>query len=140
MEIRELMTQDVEIIGPNASLTEAAQKMKALDIGLIPVCDGEKLTGMLTDRDITVRAAAEGLNPTTTKVGDVMTKEVAYCFEDQDVEEVASAMEAKQIRRMPILNRDKRLVGIVALGDLAVHTNELAAQALKEISQTDPKR
>ena len=142
MEIREIMTQGVEMVRPNISLQEAAKKMKALDIGLIPVCDGEKLKGMLTDRDITVRATAEGLNPTTTKVAEVMTTDVAYCFEDQDVEEAAGIMEAKQIRRIPILDRNKRLVGIISLGDLALHTpaNDLSAQALKEISHPAPKR
>jgi len=142
MEIREIMTQSVEMVSPTVSLQEAAQKMKALDIGLIPVCDGAKLKGMLTDRDITVRATAEGLNPKKTKVAEVMTTDVAYCFEDQDVEEAAGLMEAKQIRRMPILDRNKRLVGIISLGDLAIHThtNDLAAQALKEISHPDPKR
>jgi len=142
MEIREIMTLDVEMVRPDVSLQEAAQKMKALDIGLIPVCDGEKLKGMLTDRDITIRATAEGLDPTTTEVADVMTTEVAYCFEDQDVEEAAGIMEAKQIRRMPVLDRNKRLVGIISLGDLAIHTpaSDLSAQALKEISHPAPKR
>src|SRR5215470_8736340 len=142
MQVGEVMTRHVEVIDSNAPLREAASKMKTLDIGLIPVCDGEKLKGMLTDRDITIRATAEGLDPTTTEVADVMTTEVAYCFEDQDVEEAAGIMEAKQIRRMPILDRNKRLVGIISLGDLAIHTpaNDLSAQALKEISHPAPKR
>jgi CBS domain-containing protein len=137
MQLREIMTRDVEIIGPQATLKDAAKRMKELDVGLMPICDGEKLTGMLTDRDITVRAIAEGRNPTKTKVSDIMSPDVAYCFEDQEVEEAVSLMEVKQIRRLPIMSRDKRLVGIVSLGDLAVHTgdSDLAGEALKEVSE-----
>jgi CBS domain-containing protein len=137
MRLGEVMTRDVEVIGSNARLREAAAKMKDLDVGLIPVCDGDELKGTLTDRDITVRATAEGRNPSKTKVSDIMSKEIAYCFEDQEIEEAMSLMEARQIRRLPILNREKRLVGIVSLGDLAVHTgqNELLGETLKEVSR-----
>jgi CBS domain-containing protein len=138
MRLGEVMTRDVEVIGSNAPLKEAAAKMKALDVGLIPVCEGDELKGTLTDRDITVRATAKGRNPSKTKVSDIMSKEeIAYCFEDQEIEEAMSLMEARQIRRLPILNREKRLVGIVSLGDLAVHTgqNELLGETLKEVSR-----
>jgi CBS domain-containing protein len=113
----------------------AAEKMKQLDVGPLPVCDGERLVGMITDRDITVRATAAGRDPKTTKVRDVMTEEVFYCFEDQDLQDAAEMMERAQIRRLLILNRDKRLVGIVSLGDLAVHTGpeELADEELAEV-------
>jgi CBS domain-containing protein len=138
MRLGEVMTRDVEVIGSNAPLKEAAAKMKTLDVGLIPVCEGDELKGTLTDRDITVRATAKGRNPSKTKVSDIMSKEeIAYCFEDQEIEEAMSLMEARQIRRLPILNREKRLVGIVSLGDLAVHTgqNELLGETLKEVSR-----
>ena len=138
MRLGEVMTRDVEVIGLNAPLKEAAAKMKTLDVGLIPVCEGDELKGTLTDRDITVRATAKGRNPSKTKVSDIMSKEeIAYCFEDQEIEEAMSLMEARQIRRLPILNREKRLVGIVSLGDLAVHTgqNELLGETLKEVSR-----
>ena len=137
MEIREIMTRDVEVVAPDESLKGAAGKMRQHDIGLIPVCDGDKLRGVLTDRDITVRATAEGCDPANTKVIDVMSPEIAYCFEDQDVKEAATLMETRQIRRLPILNQDKRLVGIVSLGDIAVHVGdrELSGETLEEVSE-----
>jgi CBS domain-containing protein len=137
MEIREIMTRDVEVVAPNASLQTAAQRMKELNVGSLPVCDGERLLGMVTDRDITIRATAGGKNPTQTPVSDTMSSGITYCFEDQPVNEVAQVMEEKQIRRLPILNRQKKLVGIVSLGDLAVDGNskEMAGEAITEISQ-----
>jgi CBS domain-containing protein len=143
MEIREIMTRDVEVVAPNASLQTAAQRMKELNVGSLPVCDGERLLGMVTDRDITIRATAGGKNPTQTPVSDTMSSGITYCFEDQPVNEVAQVMEEKQIRRLPILNRQKKLVGIVSLGDLAVDGNskEMAGEAITEISQpARPKR
>jgi CBS domain-containing protein len=134
MQLREVMTPHVEVIHPDATLREAAQKMQTLDVGPIPVCDGDRLQGMLTDRDITVRATAAGRDPNTTRVREVMTPDVVYCFEDQDVQEAAQVMEERQIRRLIVLNRDKRLVGIVSLGDLATQTGdeELDAEELSE--------
>jgi CBS domain-containing protein len=143
MELREIMTRDVEVVSSAASLKDAASKMKSLDVGLIPVCDGDRLQGMLTDRDITIRATAEGRDPKTTKVNEVMSTDVAYCLEEQEVEEAASLMEARQIRRVPILNQDKRLVGIVSLADIAVHVRdrELSGETLEEISEpAEPRR
>jgi CBS domain-containing protein len=143
MQLKEIMTKDVEIVDAEATLKDAAQKMKSLDVGLIPVCDGNKLAGMLTDRDITVRATAEGLNPTKTKVADIMSPEVACCFEDENIEEAVRVMQYMQVRRLPIMGRDNRLVGIVSLGDLAVHTDDqfLAGEALKEVSEPSlPRR
>jgi CBS domain-containing protein len=136
MELREIMTRNVEVIGSDASLRDAAVKMKQLDVGMIPVCDGERLRGMLSDRDITVRATADGRDPTKTKVGEIMSTEIAYCLEDQEIEEAASLMEARQIRRLPILDGEKRLVGIISLGDIAVHAGarDLAGETLQEIS------
>ena len=143
MQLREVMTPDVEVIGSNIRLKDAAAKMKELDVGLMPVCDGEKLRGLLTDRDITVRATAEGKDPLKTKVSEIMSADVVFCFEDQDVEEAINLMEVKQIRRMPILDRDKRLVGIVSLGDIAVRTGDqkLTGETLREVSEPAlPKR
>ena len=143
MELREVMTRDVEVVASDAPLRDAAAKMKQLDIGMIPVCDGDRLLGMLSDRDITVRATAEGKDPTKTKVSEIMSTEIVYCLEDQEVEEAVSLMEARQIRRLPVLNQDKRLVGIVSLGDIAVHVGdrELAGETLQEISTpSEPKR
>jgi len=136
MQLKDIMTPEVERIHKDETLQAAAQRMKALDVGLIPVYDGDRLVGMLTDRDITVRATAAGCNPATTPVGQVMTPEVVYCFEDQPVDEAATVMEDKQIRRLLVLNRDKRLVGVVSLGDFATHTGarRVAGEALEEIS------
>lgn len=134
MQLREIMTKNVEIIHPDASVKEAAVTMRALNIGGLPVCDGDRLVGFVTDRDITVRTTAEGGDPVNTKVQDAMTPEVAYCFEDQDVQEAARLMESKQMRRLPILSRAKRLVGIVALGDLA-RDPKLGGKILKRVSE-----
>ena len=137
------MTRDVEVISGSASVKEAAVKMKDLDVGLIPVCEGDGLRGMLTDRDITIRATAAGRDPKEIRVEEIMSTDIAYCLEDQEVEEAVSLMEARQIRRLPILNQDKRLVGIISLGDIAVHAGDanLAGETLQEISApSEPKR
>ncbi len=120
-----------------------ATKMRKLDGRNHSVCDGDRLRGMLSNRDITIRATADGRDPTKTKVGEIMSTEIAYCLEDQEVEEAVSLMEARQIRRLPILDREKRLVGIVSLGDIAVHTGDrdLAGETLQEISEpAEPRR
>jgi len=135
MLLRDVMTPHVEVIHPDATLREAAQKMKTLDVGPVPVCDGDRLQGMLTDRDITIRATAEGRDPNTTRVREVMTPDVVYCFEDQDVREAARTMEQWQIRRLIVLNQDKRLVGIVSLGDLATQTGDEELDS-SELSET----
>ncbi len=137
MELKNVMTLNVEVISPDATLEEAAQKMQARDIGPLPVCDGGRLAGMLTDRDITVRATAEGRDPKTTKVREVMTTDVVCASEDQTVEEAARLMQEAQVRRLLVLNRDKQLVGIVSLGDLAVGTGDekLAGEVLKRVSE-----
>ena len=143
MHVAEVMTRHVEVIDSNALLREAAGKMKTLDVGLIPVCDGDKLRGTLTDRDITVRGVAEGYDPSTTKVADIMSTDLAYCFEDDKIETALDLMEKRQIRRLPVLSREKHLVGIISLGDLAVHTGQKArlGETLEEVSQpASPKR
>jgi CBS domain-containing protein len=137
MKVQEVMTREVEVIHPNATIAEAAQKMKSLDVGPLPVCDGAKVLGMVTDRDITIRATAAGHDPNNTKVRDVMSPDVEHVFEDQDVKDAAQLMAEKQIRRLIVLNRDKRLVGIVAMADLAVdtHKDKLTGQTLESISE-----
>jgi len=143
MQLKNVMTRGVEVIHPNATLEEAAAKMDKLDIGPLPVCDGNRLVGMVTDRDITVRATAAGQDPKTTRVRDVMTDNVVYGFEDDDTNDAARLMEEQQIRRLVVLDRDKRLVGIVSLGDLAVSTqdNQLSGEVLERVSELpDPTR
>lgn len=137
MKLSEIMTENVEVLPPDSSLQEAAQRMKELNIGLIPICDGERLLGTLTDRDITVRATADGLDPCQTRVSEVMSAEVLYCFDDQGVDEAARIMNERQVRRLPILNRKKRLCGIVSLGDIAVRTGswQLSGEALEGVSE-----
>lgn len=137
MKINEIITREPEVIRPDAFLVDAAQKMKSLDIGMLPVCDGDRLVGMITDRDITVRGVAQGYDPKSTRVQDVMTPEVIYCFDDEDVKDVTKKMEEKQVRRLPVLDREKRLVGIVSLGDLAVRTGKekLAGEVLERVSE-----
>jgi CBS domain-containing protein len=137
------MTPGVEVIHPRSTVAEAAEKMKGLDVGILPVCDGDRLMGMLTDRDIVVRIIADQRDPKQTTVIDAMTPQVAYCFEDEDVQEAAMLMVDKQIRRLPVLNRDKRLVGIVSLGDLAVQTKntQLSGEVLEYVSEpAEPRR
>jgi CBS domain-containing protein len=140
MLVSDVMTGATECTYPDASLQEAAERMKELDVGSLPVCEKDGLVGMVTDRDITVRAIAEGLDPWTGRVRDVMTPGVIYCFEDQEVQEAARLMKENQVRRLIVLNRDKRLVGIVSLGDLAVETGheQLAGQTLEAL--VDPDR
>ena len=143
MRVAEIMTRDPEVLPSDFILKDAALKMQQLDVGMLPIRDGDRLVGMLTDRDITLRATAEGRDPTKTRVREVMTPEVVYCFEDQDVSEAAKLMQEKQIRRLPILNREKRLVGIVSLGDLAVHSAEekTVSKTIREVSApAEPKR
>jgi CBS domain-containing protein len=130
------MTKDVSVASPNDSIQKAAARMAELDVGVLPVGDNDKLVGMLTDRDLAVRGVARGCNPAETKVRDVMSSEVKYCYDDETVEHIAENMAEQQIRRLPVVNRDKRLVGIVSLADLATHLKSKApAYALRGISQ-----
>jgi CBS domain-containing protein len=143
MQVAEIMTRHTEVVPSDFLLKDAALKMRQLDIGALPIRDGDRLVGMLTDRDITIRATAEGRDPANTQVRDVMTPQVVYCFEDQDASEVAKLMQEKQIRRLPIFNREKKLVGIVSLGDLAVHSGKekLVSKTVKEVSEpAEPNR
>jgi CBS domain-containing protein len=142
MQLREIMTPEGEVIHPEDTLQQAAAKMRRLNIGSLPLCEGERLIGMLTDRDITVRAVAEGCDPTTTTIREAMTPDIVYCFDDQGVQDAQEVMERYQIRRLPILTRDKRLVGMVSLGDLAVSsdTPTQAGETLKHVSAPPESR
>ena len=134
--LKDVMTRGVETILPTAGIFEAAKKMKDLNVGAIPVCDGTRLQGMITDRDIVIRVVAEKRQADSTKVQDAMTPNVTYCYEDQSIEEAARLMEREQIRRLPIVNREKQLVGIVSLGDVATKTDapQTAAKTLEGVS------
>jgi CBS domain-containing protein len=119
MRVSDAMTADVRIAAPNQSIQDAAQMMAEIDAGVLPVGDNDRLVGVITDRDIAVRAVAKGLPP-SVKVRDVMSHEVMYCFDDEDIDDVAQNMADIKVRRLPVLNRSKRLVGIVSLGDIAM--------------------
>jgi CBS domain-containing protein len=118
MKMGKIMHRDVQITGPKESLQNAAAMMKRLDAGVLPVGEHDKLVGMITDRDIAIRGIAEGKGP-DAKVHDVMSQQVKYCYDDEDVDHVAQNMAELQVRRLPVMNRDKHLVGIITLGDLA---------------------
>jgi CBS domain-containing protein len=135
MKVRDAMTPDVQLCTPDDTLKDAAEAMGALGIGLLPVADNDRLVGMISDRDIAVRGVGMGRGP-ESRVGDVMTSEVKYCFEDQDLEEITANMGDIQVRRLPVLDRDKRLVGIIALGDIAqVQSSDGTGSALSRISR-----
>jgi CBS domain-containing protein len=133
------MTPDVEIVAPDDTLHTAARMMADLDTGALPVGENDRLVGMITDRDITIRAVAEGRDPDKAKVRDAMSEQIRFCFEDEDTQEVSRKMSDWAVRRLPVLNRDKRLVGIVSLGDLATGgAEEESRKALEEISDAPP--
>lgn len=121
MQLKDVMTKDVEVIEADATLADAARVMRDEDIGVLPVLDGQKLIGMITDRDIVIRAVAEGMDPASTLAAEFVTRDVVYGFEDQEIEEAAEIMGKKQIRRLIVLNHEERVVGIVSLGDLAAN-------------------
>lgn len=142
MRVSEVMTRNPECTRPDATLQEAAGRMKSLNVGVLPVCgDNDRLAGMVTDRDVTVRAAAAGSDPGTARVKDVMTPDVVYCFEDQDTGEAANLMKERQVGRLVVLNRDKRLVGIVSLADVATGDAKAAGGTLAAAAdRTNPNR
>lgn len=137
MMIREMMTKNVSVLPMDATVNEAALKMKEMGVGSIPVVDQKHIVGMVTDRDIAVRAAAEGLDPKSTKVSNILTQDVVACYEDQDAKDAAMLMQSKQVRRLPVLNRQEMLVGIVSLGDIAFKEDDerLGGGVLREISR-----
>ncbi len=136
MKVREAMTRDVRLVSPDQPIREAAKLMAELDIGALPVQENDRLVGMITDRDIAVRAVAAGRGPDTA-VREVMSGEIKYCYEDQSVDEVTQNMGELRIRRLPVLSREKRLVGILSLGDLAIDESarDEAGEALGGISR-----
>jgi len=135
MQVSEVMTRKVTIASPSDSLRRAAELMEEIDAGVLLVGENDRLVGMLTDRDIALRAVATGLSPEECTVGEVMSPQVLYVYEDQTVEDAARNMSDLKIRRLPVLNRQKRLVGVVSLGDLALKKESSAGQALKSISR-----
>ena len=135
MKVRDIMTRDVKIVSPTDDLQSAAQLMEKNDFGMVPVGENDRLIGMLSDRDITIRAVARGLAPDRAKVREVMTTDVKYVYDDESVDDVSRNMSSLQVRRLPVLNREKRLVGIVSLGDLALKEPEPAWDALRSISE-----
>lgn len=136
MQLRDIMSLHVETIDPEATVLEAAQKMDRYDIGALPVCADGKVLGFITDRDVTVKVIAKGLDPQQVHSADVMSSPAIYAYEEMDVEQAVLLMETNQIRRLVVLNRDKKVVGIVALADLATRAETgLAGEALESISE-----
>lgn len=137
MLVKECMTNQVEIGHPDMTLQEAAQKMRDGDFGLLPFGENDRLVGMITDRDITIRGTAEGKDPKKTLAREIMTPNVLYCYDDQTIDEVSQNLGDNQIRRLPVLNRQKRLIGILSLGDLAQSDaeSEKVEEALSRISK-----
>lgn len=135
MKVSEAMSKDVRIANPEQTLRQAARMMADLDAGVLPVGENDRLIGMITDRDIAIRGVAQGKGP-KAKVRDVMTADVKYCFDDQDLGAVTRNMADIQVRRLPVMNHDKRLVGILSLGDIAISPDgKGAGEALSGISR-----
>jgi CBS domain-containing protein len=134
MQVKQCMTREVCVISPDDTIERAAQLMGQIDAGILPVRENDRLVGMITDRDIAVRGVAEGCSP-SAKVRDVMSQEVKYCFDDADAEEVLENMAEIQVRRMPVVNHDKRLVGIVSISDIAKDEEREAGEALRDITR-----
>src|SRR5215207_1901990 len=136
MKLKEIMSDHVEVIHPDDSLQTAAEKMRDRDIGFLPVCDGDRLIGVLTDRDLITRALADGLESTAILGRDLLTSPAIYCFDDQSVDEAAKLMHDNQIRRLVVLSRDKQMVGVISLGDLAMIANDkLTGDVLQSVSE-----
>ena len=142
MLVRDVMTSTLEVISPNQTLAEAAKKMRDSDIGSLPVVEDAKLIGMVTDRDIVIRCIADGADPKSTPVREAASDDVVHCVVDQTVEDASKIMAAAKVRRLPVIDRDRRLVGIVALGDISRDGSPAeAGEALYDISEpTRPSR
>jgi CBS domain-containing protein len=134
MRVSEAMSRDVRLANPGQTIRDVAKIMADIDAGAVPVSENDRLVGMITDRDIAVRAVAQGKGP-DTPVREVMSEEVKYCFDDEDIEHVAKNMGDIRVRRLPVVNREKRLVGIVSLGDVALKGEKAAAKAVKGVSK-----
>ena len=135
MRVSEAMTRDVRVATPGQTIRDVAKIMAEIDAGAMPVGENDKLVGMITDRDIAIRAVAQGKGP-DTPVREVMsTEQVLYCFEDEDLNDVAKNMGSEQVRRLPVVSKDKRLVGIVSLGNIAQRESKSAGKAVKGVSK-----
>jgi CBS domain-containing protein len=136
VKVKDIMTHEVEYVAPSASLRQAAERMRALDVGSLPVCENDRLLGVITDRDITIRAVADGQDPGRTSVRDVMSADPVACSENDDVTAAARLMESRQVRRLPVV-AGNRLVGVVALADLAtrVRDDRLSGEVLERVSE-----
>jgi CBS domain-containing protein len=140
MKVSEAMTRDVRVASPDQTIREAARIMAEIDAGVLPVGEKDRLVGMITDRDIAIRGVAEGKAP-DTRIRDVMTQDVKYCFEDEEIDDVARNMADIQVRRLPVVSRDKRLVGIIALADVAAtESPEIVGEAVSGISEPAGER
>jgi CBS domain-containing protein len=139
MQVKEIMTRDVETVRRDTLLTDAAERMRTHDIGILPVWDGEQLQGIVTDRDIAVRAIVKNQQPELLRCQDVMTQNVVFCFEDQEVTEAGRIMQDHKIRRLPVINRQRHLVGIISIGDIALGTGDtkLVGVSVQEVSAPD---
>ena len=135
MQVRELMSSDVEVIAPDTTIQDAARRMRDADLGALPVGDGDQLIGMVTDRDIVVRGVAEGKADGSATVRDVLTGDLTFCFEEDDVDNAANLMADRQVRRLPVLSADKKLVGMLALADISRRDVDAGGAALGDISQ-----
>ena len=136
MKLREIMTDNVEVIHPDDTLQTAAEKMRDRDIGFLPVCDGDRLIGVLTDRDLITRALADGMDSKTMLGRDLVTSPAIYCFDDQSVDEAAKLMHDNQIRRLVVLSRDNQMVGVISLGDLAMNIDDKkSGDVLQSVSE-----
>ena len=136
MQVKEIMTRSVDLVDPNTTICDAAIKMRDDDVGALPVGENDRLVGMITDRDIAIRAVAEDKAPSQTTVREAMSEGICYCFEDDAVDDAAQVMAERQVRRLPVLNRDKRLVGIVAMADIARSgARKAEMQAIEGVSQ-----
>ena len=136
MLVKEIMTRRMESIQPTASLEEAAQKMRDLKVGSLPVAAGRKLIGMITDRDICCRGVAEGYDPISTRVSEIMSREVMFCFIDDTVADAVQQMEEHNIRRLAVLNPDKSMAGFLSVDDVAHYSRQLAGEVLDSIGST----
>jgi CBS domain-containing protein len=140
MKVKDVMTREVEKISADNFIKDAASMMRSMDVGALPVCEDDRLVGMITDRDIAVRAVADGLDPNQCTVRDAMSKEVCWCYEDDDVAKAAAIMEGHQVRRLPVFDRTNRATGIISLGDIATrHGNDrLSGEVLQQVSEPPP--
>ncbi len=135
MQVRDVMTKDVQVIHAATSVRDAARKMKELNVGILPVAEKQKIVGVLTDRDIVVRSTAEGLNPEKEMIGSLMSGNVIWCFEDEDIDSAIDKMKKAKIRRIPVVSRENELVGIISIGDVAIEGDERrAGETLEQIS------